>query len=967
MEDRNHLVVSLGPSVPAHGPTARSLAEIGGIALVSAVASVMLLEYMRPRSSSLHAQVQVQPIASAHVRTVQLPHVQQGGLVARHQVPQVVLHQVPRTGASAPVWHLSSHSKSAQLDARACWVGVGLVAIGLFGAVLTRRSRTWVRNGPDPLEPLLLLGPQREAWAMVGTSGEKKDKRVDAAGLAWEAALAESAAGRGKDTTDEGTDDDDMSITGMQGSKKKSMEPSTSTSVQENVTVNNDGEDSMAESADGPTDVSPTEENVTVGDDGKGIDLNSQTEAAVEMGAATTPTEEPTNDEDRSPNSAEDSKAEDDAPVRPIAPGKKFFMDLSKAIEDATQQVQRTVKEGIERDALARQTFSEEIEKAFESTAVVRVANAGEAFKAVSTAISIQVKERFGEPDLSAIEDVVPLAMVEFVSNRTKGYAGDISPKRAQRLLRKRTDAVLIDIRDLQAMDDVEDEDEGAEEEVADLREDSKSKDRKKGVPDLRLGARGKGIRVKPDKKKQVRTTFVDADGVTREMPVESKRQQKRQQQNVDDDWEDVGAEIIDENGDIISIKKEVVKQTEEVIDIGEDGLIDIGDPNVEDIDSSDPAKKGEKGSKGKFVPEGDRRGSLVRAPQTGLVSARRRAVLSGQADTIAELDQVAGGKKVVIILDQDGIDSVEMARLLKAKGIDRPFVVRGGYDAWADQGLRTKEGEEYDSSPWQVLAEELEALFEDTENSVEIAEELWKSPLGKSALVGGAVITTWAVFFNVKLAFEILAAVLIIDQLGSDFSRRKVTVWEKTQNIQKRLETGAKAASQVDRLRKDLATVLKNVKEREKEAQKIQKESAARMEEIASLTGSQRQKAEQKEAEILQEERKRVDREQKRVDLLREEILQMAGKEDSVLKELKDFLSTAEGKGKTALGVTLGGLIVTNSDELFNGAVALLFIKIALDRLTNRAEEKNSPLAKQFEKMMKGEDKQGDQKKKPK
>lgn len=33
------------------------------------------------------------------------------------------------------------------------------------------------------------------------------------------------------------------------------------------------------------------------------------------------------------------------------------------------------------------------------------------------------------------------------------------------------------------------------------------------------------------------------------------------------------------------------------------------------------------------------------------------------------------------------------------------------------DKGLRTKEGEEYDSSPWQVLAEELEALFEDSEN----------------------------------------------------------------------------------------------------------------------------------------------------------------------------------------------------------------------------------------------------------
>lgn len=32
---------------------------------------------------------------------------------------------------------------------------------------------------------------------------------------------------------------------------------------------------------------------------------------------------------------------------------------------------------------------------------------------------------------------------------RTKGYAGDVSPKRASRILRQRSDAVLLDIRDL--------------------------------------------------------------------------------------------------------------------------------------------------------------------------------------------------------------------------------------------------------------------------------------------------------------------------------------------------------------------------------------------------------------------------------------------------------------------------------------------------------------------------------------
>ena len=64
------------------------------------------------------------------------------------------------------------------------------------------------------------------------------------------------------------------------------------------------------------------------------------------------------------------------------------------------------------------------------------------------------------------------------------------------------------------------------------------------------------------------------------------------------------------------------------------------------------------------------------------------------------------------------GVASVFEAMVcLSASGVDRPYVVKGGYDAWQDKGLRTKEGDEYDSSPWQVLAEEYEALTEDTEN----------------------------------------------------------------------------------------------------------------------------------------------------------------------------------------------------------------------------------------------------------
>jgi hypothetical protein len=97
-------------------------------------------------------------------------------------------------------------------------------------------------------------------------------------------------------------------------------------------------------------------------------------------------------------------------------------------------------------------------------------------------------------------------------------------------------------------------------------------------------------------------------------------------------------------------------------------------------------------------------------------------------------------------------------------------------------------------------------------------------------------------------------------------------------------------------------------------------------------------------------------EKQKEKIALLKEEIAAMADKEGSVLGDLQEFLSTTEGKSKAAVSVGLATLVVTNSEQLFDAAVALLFVKVALDRVTSRAEKKSNPLVQQFDKMMRGE-----------
>jgi hypothetical protein len=241
------------------------------------------------------------------------------------------------------------------------------------------------------------------------------------------------------------------------------------------------------------------------------------------------------------------------------------------------------------------------------------------------------------------------------------------------------------------------------------------------------------------------------------------------------------------------------------------------------------------------------------------------------------------------------------------------------------DKGLRTKEGEEYDSSPWQVLAEELEALFEDSENIFEVFQEMSRTDAGKVGLVAATGFTAWVVLFNIKLAFELFVCAVVLDQVGSSWDNQPVSIWVKIQRIQQRIGQFANASAQVERLRSELATVYGKVKDREK-GRRIEKAKGHVVD---------------------------IDGEHHRIELLQEEIAAMSAKEGTLLGELREFLSSTAGKSQAALGVTLSGLVVTHSDELFNAAVALLFVKVLLDRITTRAEKKGNPLFVEFERMV--------------
>eukprot|EP00667_Euglena_gracilis_P001999 EG_transcript_1999 len=564
---------------------------------------------------------------------------------------------------------------------------------------------------------------------------------------------------------------------------------------------------------------------------------------------------------------------------------------LLKAFRDFTQQAQEALKEGLERDRKARDAFSEKINEAVKehaSTDLVLVRNSAQTFyelalQAQTTAndtlgpLFKALSDNMGAP-LKELEDIIPLPLITWYSLQTKGYAGDISPRRASRILRQRSDAVLLDVRDLRQVH---------------------GEDGARGIPDLRLGARGKGVMVSQfmgdaaEAKEGRDASVIDVHQAAHDAP-----------------------------------EVHVVGATEETVVV----ILEEDAPPAPAVDPTGSSSSS--GSPGAAGPWDGGAGALA--------VRDRRAALAHQSAVIAGMQQVSQGK-LVIILDQDGMDAAELAKLLRTNGIERPYVVKGGYEGWVENGLRTKDGDEYrDPSPWQVFAEELEALVEDTENIFDAARELSRTDTGKVALVSVTGITAWAILYNVKLAFELFVCAIVLDQIGSSWDRQPVSIWVKMQRIQQRFSQFAVVSMQVERLRSELADVYGKVKEREKENR------------IAHAKGPVPAKGRKAQLKVPEKDEKQL--EQERIELLKEEIRLMSEREGTLLGELRTFLASTAGKSQAALAVGLGGLVVTHTDELFNGAVALLFIKVILDRVTTRAEKKENPLFVQFEKMLQKE-----------
>ncbi|KAG6544283.1 hypothetical protein Mapa_014286 [Marchantia paleacea] len=85
-------------------------------------------------------------------------------------------------------------------------------------------------------------------------------------------------------------------------------------------------------------------------------------------------------------------------------------------------------------------------------------------------------------------------------------------------------------------------------------------------------------------------------------------------------------------------------------------------------------------------------------------------------AAVIRNLKNVDGGTKI-IVLDEDGTQSKQIARGLRKTGSKRAYRIDGGYKAWATQGLRSKM--DTPQTPLTILKEETEAIVEEVKPTV--------------------------------------------------------------------------------------------------------------------------------------------------------------------------------------------------------------------------------------------------------
>jgi rhodanese-related sulfurtransferase len=164
-------------------------------------------------------------------------------------------------------------------------------------------------------------------------------------------------------------------------------------------------------------------------------------------------------------------------------------------------------------------------------------------------------------------------------------------------------------------------------------------------------------------------------------------------------------------------------------------------------------------------------RGKAISTPPERLEpSVRRRTKRPVQAEKMLQAMTIASLRRVrrardVIVMDSNGSQAKAMARLLREKGIRRPYILEGGYKGWVDQGLGTQAA--YSVSASEAIKQDLEQMSQEDDNLLGRVNQFLSTDEGKIYVATGVGLSA-LVLANLKLVLE-AAAVVGAAKLGVD------------------------------------------------------------------------------------------------------------------------------------------------------------------------------------------------------
>eukprot|EP00850_Spirogloea_muscicola_P019601 SM000195S05248 [mRNA] locus=s195:19393:24780:+ [translate_table: standard] len=149
------------------------------------------------------------------------------------------------------------------------------------------------------------------------------------------------------------------------------------------------------------------------------------------------------------------------------------------------------------------------------------------------------------------------------------------------------------------------------------------------------------------------------------------------------------------------------------------------------------------------------------------LRSQLRKADETDVLMTAAKIKGLKGVKSntKVVILDENGSRSKDIARALKRIGVKRPYRVDGGFKAWSS-ALRTKE--DVAETPLQILKKEAEAIIEDVK----------PTPLGVAGVTGASGLGIWGLL-NWETSLEVIGLLVVGQAL-----LRRVSSYESVDDV---------------------------------------------------------------------------------------------------------------------------------------------------------------------------------------